>query len=417
MLKSRKLKTISVLLLTLIIMILCMTTLYKIITSIQNDTANYIQSQMIHTKKHIENTCHTMSYATVDLALTLSNQDQPDYHNELKEVVESTICSGGFIFLSQNDDIPLYYMRKNSIVPDFNQESIYLNINTSLYKDYISMIKDKNLKDIKSLYYWTNIYEIDNEQVRLVIAPIIYNDSIIGACGLELSDSMFQSLFTPVNNDLQCMVTTNTNPYHTIMTTGDKDESLYEIKPKYSLTKYEGSKSYIGIHEPLQLYDHTNFLEETLILVMLESRFTLSYVQNVGLLIFILLLLFIGIIVLIYHIVKRYIKPLYDEIQKLYVDKKEKEKKIIELATKEEDVSKEEYEYFVQNIHTLTTTEHRIFKYYVEGKKSKDILELLEIKENTLKYHNRNIYSKLGINSRKQLITYGKIYMQSKRCQ
>jgi DNA-binding CsgD family transcriptional regulator len=28
----------------------------------------------------------------------------------------------------------------------------------------------------------------------------------------------------------------------------------------------------------------------------------------------------------------------------------------------------------------------------------------LNIKENTLKYHNRNIYNKLGVSSRKQLI-------------
>jgi len=28
----------------------------------------------------------------------------------------------------------------------------------------------------------------------------------------------------------------------------------------------------------------------------------------------------------------------------------------------------------------------------------------LDIKENTLKYHNKNIYSKLGVSSRKQLV-------------
>ena len=31
-------------------------------------------------------------------------------------------------------------------------------------------------------------------------------------------------------------------------------------------------------------------------------------------------------------------------------------------------------------------------------------MDELSIKENTLKYHNKNIYSKLGISSRKQLL-------------
>ena len=31
---------------------------------------------------------------------------------------------------------------------------------------------------------------------------------------------------------------------------------------------------------------------------------------------------------------------------------------------------------------------------------------ILDITENTLKYHNKNIYSKLGISSRKQLLRY-----------
>ena len=35
---------------------------------------------------------------------------------------------------------------------------------------------------------------------------------------------------------------------------------------------------------------------------------------------------------------------------------------------------------------------------------TKEIMNSLNIKENTLKYHNRNIYGKLGVSSRKQLM-------------
>ena len=51
--------------------------------------------------------------------------------------------------------------------------------------------------------------------------------------------------------------------------------------------------------------------------------------------------------------------------------------------------------------------EEMFFKNYkLKGYSSKDILETLNITDNTLKYHNRNIYSKLGVKSRKQLLMY-----------
>ena len=52
----------------------------------------------------------------------------------------------------------------------------------------------------------------------------------------------------------------------------------------------------------------------------------------------------------------------------------------------------------------LTPTERAIYDLYVAGQKPKDVMLSLNIKENTLKYHNRNIYNKLGVSSRKQLI-------------
>ena len=52
----------------------------------------------------------------------------------------------------------------------------------------------------------------------------------------------------------------------------------------------------------------------------------------------------------------------------------------------------------------LTPTEKMIYNFYLEGKTTKEIMEHLNIKENTLKYHNKNIYSKLGVSSRKQLV-------------
>lgn len=71
-----------------------------------------------------------------------------------------------------------------------------------------------------------------------------------------------------------------------------------------------------------------------------------------------------------------------------------------------EDIDPEEYTFFVENLGMLTPTENRVYELYLSGKTAKQIAEILHITENTIKYHNKNIYSKLGISSRKQLLRY-----------
>ncbi len=60
----------------------------------------------------------------------------------------------------------------------------------------------------------------------------------------------------------------------------------------------------------------------------------------------------------------------------------------------------------MHGVDTLTPAERRIFGYYLAGKNVKEILSIVSIKESTLRYHNKNIYSKLGVNSLKQLLRY-----------
>lgn len=69
----------------------------------------------------------------------------------------------------------------------------------------------------------------------------------------------------------------------------------------------------------------------------------------------------------------------------------------------------EDYEFFVCNLKTLTAAEYRIYELYLSGKNAKQIVEILNISENTLKYHNKNIYAKLGISSRKQLLRFASL--------
>ena len=74
-------------------------------------------------------------------------------------------------------------------------------------------------------------------------------------------------------------------------------------------------------------------------------------------------------------------------------------------------IDEESYRMFVENISLLTAKEKDIFDLYLQGLVPKEVTNRLNITENTLKYHNKNIYGKLGIKSRKELLQCIK-YMQ-----
>ena len=64
----------------------------------------------------------------------------------------------------------------------------------------------------------------------------------------------------------------------------------------------------------------------------------------------------------------------------------------------------EQIRLFCENLSKLTPTERMIYDLYLAGRSTKEVLAEMNIKENTLKYHNKNIYSKLGVSSRRELV-------------
>jgi DNA-binding CsgD family transcriptional regulator len=61
---------------------------------------------------------------------------------------------------------------------------------------------------------------------------------------------------------------------------------------------------------------------------------------------------------------------------------------------------------FIQKAQTLSSAEHRILQYYVNGYETADIPDLAFISIHTVKKHNRSIYQKLEVSSRDELMLY-----------
>ncbi len=62
--------------------------------------------------------------------------------------------------------------------------------------------------------------------------------------------------------------------------------------------------------------------------------------------------------------------------------------------------------FFINQLSCLTASEKAIYHCYVKGMSTKEVLNEMSISENTLKFHNKNLYGKLGVSSRKQLLEY-----------
>ncbi len=88
----------------------------------------------------------------------------------------------------------------------------------------------------------------------------------------------------------------------------------------------------------------------------------------------------------------------------------EYEKAQIELSrlaySRKLEIDPDDYAHFLDGVKTLTVTERKVFDLYLAGMTVKEIAQTSGIAESTVYYHNKNIYSKLGINSLKQLLRY-----------
>lgn len=82
--------------------------------------------------------------------------------------------------------------------------------------------------------------------------------------------------------------------------------------------------------------------------------------------------------------------------------------------SRKNEIDPDNYRVFLDNLKTLTPTEQIVFDHYLDGRSAKEIMAILDIKETTLKYHNRNIYDKLSVSSRKELLRYAVLMHQEK---
>lgn len=126
-----------------------------------------------------------------------------------------------------------------------------------------------------------------------------------------------------------------------------------------------------------------------------------------------LFLLSIHIIMNEYNRMKTIIKQV-ESVRNYNEGENSKAEDMLETPLENNAISPEQIELFIKGLETLTPTERAIYEAHISRLTSKEIMANLNIKETTLKYHNRNLYGKLGVASRKELLELQKLIKSTK---
>jgi DNA-binding CsgD family transcriptional regulator len=205
-------------------------------------------------------------------------------------------------------------------------------------------------------------------------------------------------------------------------------EGAIETKTKGLLTYFSyGQDRYVGVERPITMSPLDGTDEWSAAVMIKESEYNaLSSDQTVLLILLTVLVLAISILVALL-LSKSYVKPITDgfamikegntnrsiipEINDLLDFLAEQEAQKERDGQSAEDMSPiiASYNNFMRRLETLTAAERDIFDLYMSRHTAEQSAEKQYITMSTVKFHNNNIFRKLGINSRSELMLLSRI--------
>ena len=341
---------------------------------------------------------------------------------------------------------PMTIARNNGIhiLPQWQME---LGVGKMPYFKEVMAIARQERLPLSRLYRWSGGTSLPNnsERIMLCIVPLIVSDgTVFGVCGFEVSEMLFKLSYAPQSkgyDHLFCLLSPleentlrlsgalfagnfaagPTAPEHTEMETCSETGGFYSYRQA-------GKENYAGLHQTIPLYpvDSAYADEQWAVALMMPYQGLRTLIsaktRNLVFGLLALMLINIGLASFISH---RYIRPVAAALEHLKKPDPAAKTKIPEIddlieflaAQDELPTSREKnklpvqehsalYLEFVKNIRTLSSAEKSVFDLYVCGHTAKEIAEILCLSINTIKTHNRRIYMKLNVTSRKELMVY-----------
>lgn len=376
--------------------------------------------------------------------------------NNLSSVVSKTYCLRGSADTARANGFELLGQWRR----EFNIAG------KDLFSKVIEAARNNSDMELSRLYYWSNRYlmEGNSEHAMLLCVPLIAPDrTVYGLCGMEISDMLFKRLYNPDNTIYPHVFSALSpmdekgfdtgagliagNSYLTSRTIG----LLRGENGSGNLLTWstDNGNIFTGMTQKVRLYPTGSpFENETWALSLLipKADWNKTVSQNDFSTYGICFMLLAFSLLAAVFISRRYIRPVVSALEQIksesrsdlqktkiaeiddlleYLAGLDEERRILgtvnENLTAELEKSKiyameqstsapapviAAYEQFLENLKTLTAAETDVFNLYAENNSAKEIGEKLFITINTVKFHNKNIYAKLGVSSLKELKVY-----------
>lgn len=304
-------------------------------------------------------------------------------------------------------------------------------------------------------YLMTEVYALPDswEHVHLLCVPVFLNGRTIGVCGFEISGLYFQLVY-PASDEqapMICALLTESDGLWAGQMAGRhasaSAHAQFSIKNNGRFVQLSsGTDRFIGLVQDISVGTSLHRIVVMMPARQYEQIVRESRIKTAAFL-FALMLLLIGACIFLSH---RYVNPILRglaqlkeeeaerqatnipeiddlfeflsakdrsheaEMARLHMENADVQRELerVETALSHlhvagiQEVDQEAYALFCSNLCTLTPKECEVFNLYLQGRNGKEIQEILNVNQNTLKYHNKNIYDKLGVSSRKELLKY-----------
>ena len=321
----------------------------------------------------------------------------------------------------------------------------------------------------------TDIFTLNgtNEEVMVFLTPLFGADgSYYGICGFEISKNYFKDFFAQPTRleQLTCTFSKTAedgkidceNIFWAGVLGGYSLKPSGTLVPKEindALTEFFGENTFVAAKNEVTICDTAY----TLVVMQPKSELDKTVAVNVTKIVLVCLLLVFSAVVLCVIFSQKFVFPVIKSLEKIRmqehagtksniieiddlfvylaeqdrlrdletenlkrqneelaivtenqtseIDKRQTEIERLAFSRKNE-IDPDNYEAFKIGLKELTKKEKTVFNLYLQGKTAKEIADILNIRESTLKFHNHNILEKLGVSSRKQMLRYATLLKQ-----
>ena len=293
--------------------------------------------------------------------------------------------------------------------------------------------------------HWTGRVRLTDtwEDALLLLVPIQGSDGTTqGVCGIELGDLYFRLSYPAYQSEFGSMVTVlapmseGRLRLSQGMTGGLEGTYLSNtdtltVKEGNYFNTYEGeSGTFLGIHTRLNL--EINEAPVCAVTLIAQDSWAAAAAQRRTVWILSSLCFLLLMLGLSFCLSRRFVKPIFQSFQAIQEEnalesepsgiseidalmdfiRSKNQNQAIGEGGLPPDIA-ELFNTFARRAESLTATERNILRYYADGREISEVAELAYISIHTVRKHNANMYQKLGVGSRDELMLYLELF---RRC-